>query len=91
MQTPAGFAAVKRRIKMERSKASAGIFAILFGSFGVHKFYLGKILQGFVYLLFCWTGIPGFIGLIEGIIYLTISNEKFNTKYNSNKTIDMQD
>nr|NNM89730.1 TM2 domain-containing protein [Bacilli bacterium] len=57
-----------------KSKVAAGVFGILLGSLGVHKFYLGKIGMGILYLVFCWTGIPGIIGLIEGIIYLTLSD-----------------
>lgn len=39
--------------------------------------------MGILYLLFCWTGIPAVIGLIEGILYLTESDEKFNSRLNS--------
>ncbi|PLC70016.1 hypothetical protein B6I39_23585 [Klebsiella quasipneumoniae] len=51
------------------------------GGFGVHKFYLGKIGQGFLYLIFCWTFIPAIIAFIEFIIYLCDSDEKFARKY----------
>lgn len=35
------------------------IFIALFlGDFGIHQFYAGKKLKGFLYLLFCWTFIP---------------------------------
>ena len=64
-----------------KSKITAGILAILLGGFGVHKFYLGKVGMGILYLVFCWTGIPGIVGLIEGIIYLTCSDAEFQTKY----------
>lgn len=64
-----------------KSKIAAGVLAILLGGLGVHKFYLGKIGQGILYLIFCWTAIPSFIGIIEGIIYLTSSDEKFYSKY----------
>jgi TM2 domain-containing membrane protein YozV len=66
-----------------KSKVTAGVLGILLGGLGVHKFYLGKIGSGVLYLLFCWTGIPAIVGLIEGIIYLTMSDEDFNAKYNS--------
>ncbi|NOU92479.1 NINE protein [Paenibacillus sp. LMG 31456] len=66
-----------------KSKVTAGILAILVGGFGVHKFYLGKTLLGVVYLLFCWTGIPSIIGLIEGILYLTKTDDEFQRKYAS--------
>lgn len=66
-----------------RNKIVAGLLAIFLGAFGVHKFYLGKIGQGILYLVFCWTFIPGFVGFIEGIVYLAMSEEKFNQKYNT--------
>ena len=64
-----------------RKKLIAGGLGILFGGFGAHKFYLGKILWGVIYLLFCWTGIPSIVGLVEGIIYLFTSDEDFKHKY----------
>nr|WP_207953140.1 TM2 domain-containing protein [Paenibacillus agricola] len=64
-----------------KSKTTAGILAILLGSLGVHHFYLENIGLGIVYLLFCWTGIPGIIALIEGVIYLASSEQSFNRKY----------
>ncbi len=64
-----------------KSKVLAGILAILFGGLGIHKFYLGKVGWGIVYILFCWTYIPSLLGLIEGIIYLASSEENFDRKY----------
>jgi TM2 domain-containing membrane protein YozV len=63
-----------------KSKVAAGVLAILLGSIGIHKFYLGKIGMGILYLCFCWTGIPGLVGLIEGIIYLCSNDENFQLK-----------
>ena len=63
-----------------KSKVAAGLLAILLGGLGIHKFYLGKVGLGVVYLLFCWTGVPEIIGLVEGIIYLTDSDESFQLK-----------
>lgn len=64
-----------------KNKIVAGILALILGGFGAHKFYLGKPIVGIIYLLLCWTYIPSFIGFIEGIIYLTSSDEKFYIKY----------
>ena len=64
-----------------KSKTTAGVLGILLGGVGAHKFYLGKPGKGVLYLLFCWTGIPGIIGLIEGIQYLTKTDEDFQAKY----------
>lgn len=49
---------------------TAGLLAILLGDFGVHHFYTGQTLRGVLDILFCWTGIPAIIGLIEGIVWL---------------------
>ncbi|MFZ3246884.1 MAG: TM2 domain-containing protein [Candidatus Acidiferrales bacterium] len=64
-----------------RNKLAAGLLAILLGWIGVHKFYLGQTGQGVIYLLFCWTFIPAIIGFIEGIVYLTMSDQAFAQKY----------
>jgi TM2 domain-containing membrane protein YozV len=64
-----------------KSRVTAGVLAILLGSLGIHKFYLGKIGQGIIYILFSWTGIPGLLGLIEGILYLVKTDEEFNKIY----------
>ena len=64
-----------------KSRTTAGILAILIGGLGVHYFYLGKALPGIVYLLLCCTGIPAILGLIQGIIMLTMTDEQFYNKY----------
>lgn len=47
------------------------ILALLLGGYGIHKFYVGKIGLGILYLVFCWTYIPGIIAFIEFIIAIT--------------------
>lgn len=64
-----------------KSKVTAGLLGIFLGGFGVHKFYMGKTGRGVLYLLFCWTGIPSIVGLIEGIIYLTESDVAFERRF----------
>jgi len=54
---------------------------LFLGGFGIHKFYLGRIGWGIVYLLFCWTAIPFILGVIEGILLLVMSEQDFNRKY----------
>lgn len=65
-----------------KDQLTAGLLAIFLGDFGVHKFYLGKPVQGILYIVFFWSFIPAIIALIEGIVMLTMSEEKFNAKYN---------
>lgn len=64
-----------------KSKVAAGVLALIFGGLGIHKFYLNNIGMGILYILFCWTFIPAFIGFIEGIVYLTMSDAVFQAKY----------
>ena len=63
-------------------KIIVGICAILLGGFGVHKFILGYTNEGIIQLVLglCF-GIGGIIGIIEGIIYLTKSDEEFVRTY----------
>lgn len=46
------------------------LLTFFLGWIGVHKFYSGKTGSGVCYLLFCWTGIPGIIAVIEFIAAL---------------------
>lgn len=62
-------------------KIVAGILAILLGGFGVHKFYLGYTKEGIIQLILSFVCIGGIIELIEGILYLTKSDEEFVATY----------
>ena len=64
-----------------KSKAVAGVLGILLGGLGIHKFYLGKIGMGVLYICFCWTYIPAIVGFVEGIMYLCSSDENFQLKH----------
>lgn len=63
-----------------KNKVAAGVLAIILGGLGVHKFYMGQIGLGILYLLFFWTCIPALLGLIEGICILTEDDAKFVTR-----------
>ena len=83
----------------ENKKVLAGVLAIVLGSLGVHKFILGYQKEGIILLVFTAVSyvlvclligafliwIPIIIGLIEGIIYLTKSDEEFYQTYQVNK------
>lgn len=64
-----------------RNRLVAALLALILGGLGIHKFYLGRIAQGVIYLIFFWTIIPMIIGFIEGIIYLTMTDGEFAAKY----------
>ena len=65
----------------------AGIIAIIFGSLGIHKFILGYQKEGIIMLIVSLlsfgflAGLVALVGLIEGIIYLTKSDEEFYQTY----------
>ena len=71
----------------KKSKTVAGLLAIFLGSLGIHEFYLENNISGIIRLVITlvtggWGGaILGIISLIEGIIYLTKSDEEFQTIY----------
>ncbi len=79
-----------------QKKIAAGICGILLGGFGVHKFILGFNGAGITMLLIyvicmmagCLIFVPVFgcfviqiIGVIEGVIYLTKTDEEFYQLY----------
>ena len=70
-----------------KQKVVAGILGILLGALGIHKFYLGYTVPGLIMLLVTvlTLGFGGIvmeiIGLIEGIMYLTMTDENFYHTY----------
>ncbi len=68
-------------------KIAAGICGILLGALGIHKFILGLTTPGIIMLLvsILTCGIGGVamhvIGIVEGVIYLTQSDESFYQNY----------
>ena len=64
-------------------KILCGILGILLGGLGLHRFILndptGGLIRIAITVVTCGAG--GIIGLIEGIIYLTKSDEDFVQTY----------
>ena len=79
----------------DNKKILAGILAIVLGWAGIHKFILGYQKEGIIMLVISAIGMvlscvgigifllwaTGLIGLVEGIIYLTKSDEDFYNTY----------
>lgn len=67
----------------ESKRVLCGVLGILFGGWGVHRFILGDTKGGLlrIGIMFITCGIGGLIGLVEGIIYLTKSDEQFISEY----------
>jgi TM2 domain-containing membrane protein YozV len=72
-------------------KLAAGLCAILIGSLGIHKFILGYTTAGIIMILITvlTCGLGGIVmhifSIIEGIIYLTKSDEDFYRTYIASK------
>jgi TM2 domain-containing membrane protein YozV len=76
---PVKYEPVRDRVPKSRSVAIA--LAVLFGGIGLHKFYLNRPGLGVLYVLFCWTLIPAVLGLLEGLVYLILSDADFHRLY----------
>jgi TM2 domain-containing membrane protein YozV len=93
VQAPAAPAPAEYTKEQKDKKVIAGILGILLGVFGVHKFVLGYTVEGAIMLgvsivgLVALCGFPiapfaiSVIGLIEGILYLTKSDDEFVATY----------
>ena len=64
-----------------KNKLVAILLAFFLGGLGIHKFYLGQSGKGVMYLLFCWTYIPGILAFIEMITMICSNDENFQIKY----------
>jgi TM2 domain-containing membrane protein YozV len=75
------------RARSSPNRIAVGVIAIVLGAFGIHKFMLGYKSAGLTMLLIsvltcCIGATPmGIIGLVEGIVYLTKSDEEFYQTY----------
>ncbi len=75
----------------ESKRVLAGVMALIFGSLGIHKFVLGYTLQGIIMLcitlfsIFLLSPLIYLIGFIEGIVYLTKSDQEFVDTYQNNR------
>lgn len=70
-----------------KNRGLAGLLAILLGALGVHYFYMGKNTAGIICLVLTLfsCGIAAtllsIMGLIQGILMLTMSEEEFESRY----------
>jgi len=73
--------------KRDCNHVMAGLFGILLGTFGIHKFYMGQTQMGCLYIVAgvvtCGFGfaITWVVGIVEGIIYLSMTQAQFEQKY----------
>jgi TM2 domain-containing membrane protein YozV len=71
------------KAEVANKKMMTGILGIVLGGFGVHRFLLGDTTGGILRIVIAVVtcGAGGIIGIIEGIIYLTKTDEQFYQEY----------
>ncbi|MCK5945506.1 MAG: NINE protein [Planctomycetes bacterium] len=71
----------------DSKRVLAGVLGILIGGLGIHRFVLDDTKGGLLRILitFVTCGAGSLIGLVEGIIYLTKSDEEFIQTYQVEK------
>ena len=93
--SPQNSSGVSDLFEGDKNKTLAGVLGIVLGSLGAHKFYLGYKTSGAIMLGLTvsgwilssvlvgmlWAWIPALIGLIEGFIYLSKSDNDFEQIY----------
>jgi TM2 domain-containing membrane protein YozV/rRNA maturation protein Nop10 len=94
MQPPPNYGA-QGQIPGAEKKMLAGLLGIFLGGLGVHKFVLGYTNEGIIMLLVSLVGgfftcgitslVVSIIGIVEGIMYLTKSDQEFVQTYVQNK------
>ena len=66
-----------------KNKNTYTLLALFLGGVGAHKFYVGQLGQGILYLIFAPIG--AFIGFLSGIKWLLSSNEGFDQRFNKSR------
>ena len=97
-QARAIYTSVGSASSSSKNKTAAGLLAIFLGGLGIHKFYLGYTGPGIIFLLVNTVGflvtwillfmpniVLGVIAFVEGIIYLTKTDEEFEQTYVANR------
>ena len=71
----------------DSKRVVCGILGILIGGLGLHRFILGDTMGGILRIVITVVtcGVGSLIGLVEGIIYLTKTDEQFIQEYQIGK------
>ena len=49
----------------KKDPTTALLLCLILGGIGAHEFYLNNVNKAVIYLVFCWTLIPGVIALVQ--------------------------
>jgi TM2 domain-containing membrane protein YozV len=69
----------------DRNKYIAAVLAFLFGVFGIHRFYLGRVTSGIVMAVLTFTVIGALVtvplAFVDMVRYLVMSDRDFAARY----------
>ncbi len=71
----------QERVPVLKRKLIQSALAMGLGWLGAHKFYQRKKFWGVLYLMFCWTSIPFWVSVVEGVRYLFMPMDDFYLQY----------
>jgi len=80
-RTPRALHQPREKSPITQHRHTTAALAICLGTFGAHKFYLNKNWMGAVYAVFFWTAIPTLVSIVEGLIYLSTSDARWQHAY----------
>lgn len=67
---------------VDRKNQTTTVMLALFGGlFGSHHFYLGNRMRGLFCLIFCWTGFPLILSLIDAFRIALTDEEQFERRF----------
>jgi TM2 domain-containing membrane protein YozV len=52
-------------VNAKKDRTVALLLTLFLGGLGAHRFYMGQVGLGIVYLVFCWTLVPAMIAFVE--------------------------
>ncbi len=64
-----------------KNKTIAVLLALSFGIFGLHHFYLGNKRRGLYHLVFFWTAVPYFLGMIDAVKIMRADKQNFERNF----------
>jgi TM2 domain-containing membrane protein YozV len=67
-----------------KDPTTALLLTFFLGGLGGHRFYMGQVVVGLLYLLFCWTFIPAIMAFIE--LFLVSGRVR---KYNEQQAMEV--
>jgi TM2 domain-containing membrane protein YozV len=59
------------------SRIVAIVLAFVLGFVGAQYFYMGRRILAVLSVLFCWTGYPAIIGVLDGLRMIFLTDREF--------------